>query len=103
MKRNSFRIIIIIGIAPNIELALISEDLKNDTIVLTLEWTVENGNGTFSRLNVVPHAENMTLGPSSRQLVLSYNTLYNVSAVASLCEWHSSYSIQLHYGELLQS
>ena len=98
----------IIGIAPNIELALISEEFKNDSIVLSLEWTVENGTGAFSGLNIVPQAGIMNLGPSSstrlyRQLVISYNTSYNISVVASLCGWYSSHSIELHYGELLQS
>ena len=93
----------IIGIAPNIEVALISEDFKNDSIVLTLEWTVENG--AFIGLNVVPQAEIMNLGSSNRtgQLVISYNTSYNISGVASLCGRYSSHSIELHYGEFLQS
>lgn len=84
---------------PNIELTLVSQDFENNSIVLTLEWTVENG--AFSRLSVVPQAEIMNLGPSSRQLAISYNTSYNVTAVASLCEQHSSHSVELRYGELL--
>ena len=84
---------------PSIKLVLISQEFENNSVDLTLEWTVENG--AFSRLSVVPQAEIMNLGPSSRQLVIFYNTLYNVTAVASLCEQHSSQSIELCYGELL--
>ena len=92
-----------IGTAPNIELAVVSEELKSDHIVLTLEWISENGMSAFSELNVVPQAEIISLGPSSRQLVISYNTSYNASAVASLCGQQSLHSIELHYGELLHS
>ena len=78
-----------------------SEQFGNETVVVVLEWTVENG--AFNRLNVVPQAKTVeSLGPSSRQLMLSYNTSYNISAVASLCGQYSSHSIELHYGELLK-
>ena len=60
-------------------------------------------NGTFNSLSVTPQAlETVNFGPSSRQLMLSYNTLYSVSVVASLCGQNTSHSIELHYGELLQ-
>ena len=86
--------------AVNLRVAMGSEQFENKTVVVVLEWTVENG--AFSRLNVVPQAETIqSLGPSSRQLMLSYNTSYNISAVASLCGQYSSHSFQLHYGELL--
>jgi hypothetical protein len=80
-----------------------SVQFENETVVVALEWTVENG--AFSGLNVVPQAEAaVNLGPSSRQLRLSYNTSYNISAVASqLCGQNSSNSLELHYGKLLQS
>ena len=73
---------------------------ENETVVVVLEWTVENG--AFMSLSVVPHAEIVSLGPSSRQVMLSYNTIYNVNAVASLCGQYSLHSIELHYDELLQ-
>ena len=78
-----------------------SIQFENESVVVTLEWTVENG--AFMGLSVVPMAESVNFGPSSRQLMLSYNTSYNVSAVASLCgQYYSTRSIELHYGELLR-
>ena len=65
-----------------------------------MEWTVEIG--AFSSLSVVPQVDTMNFGPSSTQLMLSYNILYNVTAVASLCGEYLSRSIELYYGELLQ-
>jgi hypothetical protein len=88
---------------PVIEVTVASDSVQfeNETVVVVLEWTVENG--SFSSLNVIPQAEAVNLGPSSRQLRLSYNTSYNISAVASqLCGQYSSHSIELHYCELLQ-
>ena len=84
---------------PVVEVTLTSVQFENETVVIALEWTVENG--AFSSLNVVPQAEAVNLGPSSGQLVLYYNTSYNISAVASLCGQYSSHSLQLHYRELL--
>ena len=77
---------------------VVSELFENDTIVVALEWTVENG--PFNTLSIIPQAETVYLGSSSGQLMLSYNITYNVSAVASLCGQYSSHSIKLHYGEL---
>ena len=60
-------------------------------------------NGVFNNLSVAPQAlETVNFGPSSRQLMLSYNISYSVSVVASLCGQNTSHSIELHYGELLQ-
>ena len=84
---------------PVIEVTVGSIQFENETVVVTLQWTVENG--VFSGLSVIPQVEIMNLGPSSRQVMLFYNTSYNVSAVASLCGQYSSNSTQLHYGELL--
>ena len=79
---------------------MVSERFVNETTILTLQWTVENG--AFSSLNIVPQVKITYLGPSSRELMLSYNLVYNVTAVASLCGQYSSHSTELHYGELLR-
>ena len=84
---------------PTVEVTVRSEQFKNESVVVTLEWTVVNG--AFMGLSVVPMAATVNLGPSSRQLMLSYNTSYNVTVVARLCGQYSSHSIELHYGELL--
>ena len=76
-----------------------SIQFENESVVVTLEWTVENG--AFMGLSVAPMAESaVNLGPSSRQLMLTYDISYNVNAVASLCgQYYSTRSIELHYGE----
>ena len=84
---------------PVVEVTLTSVQFENETVVVALEWTVENG--AFSSLNIIPQAEAVNFGPSSGQLMLSYNTSYNISAVASLCGQYSSHSLQIHYCELL--
>ena len=85
---------------PNIELNVVSVEFANETVIVALEWTVENG--AFSSLIVLPHIlETVNVGPSSRQLVISYNTSYSVRGVASLCRQYSSHSIELRYGKLL--
>ena len=61
---------------PDIELTLVSLEFENNSIIITLEWTVENG--AFSSLSVVPQTEIVNLGPSSRQLVITYNTSCSV-------------------------
>ena len=85
------------GMIPGIEVNVTSVQFENETVVIVLEWTVESG--AFSGLSVVPRSEIMNLGSSSGQLVLFYNTPYNVSAVASHCGQNSSHSIKLLYGE----
>ena len=40
------------------------------TIIVTLEWSMENG--TFRGLSVLPPVEIVNLGSSSRQAVVSY-------------------------------
>ena len=85
---------------PVIEVNVVSEQFKNNSIVITVEWTVENG--AFNSLSVVPQAlETVNFGPSSRQLMLSYSVSYSINTVASLCGQNTSHSIELHYGELL--
>ena len=86
---------------PVVQVNVVSELFNNNSIVITLEWTVENG--TFNNLSVVPEAlESINIGASIRLLMISYNIIYNVTAVASLCGQYSTHSVQLYYGELLQ-
>ena len=68
----------------NIEVNVVSVGCENETVVVTLVWTVENG--AFSGLSIVPQVEIINLGPSRRQLVISYNTSYNVSVMTILCD-----------------
>ena len=41
----------------------------------------------------------MNLGPTRIQLILSYNTLYNVSATATVCGQNVAHFIGLQYGK----
>ena len=85
---------------PVIEVNVVSEQFEDNSIVISVEWTVENGR--FNSLSVVPQAlETVNFGPSSRQLMLSYNVSYSVSVLASFCGQNTSHSIELHYGKLL--
>ena len=73
----------------------ISEEFGNESITISLELTVEN-----SEISVEPQALDLTnLGPTRIQLILSYNTLYNVSATATLCGQNITHFIGLHYGK----
>ena len=49
---------------PVVEVTVASVQFENETVVVALEWTVENG--AFSSLIVVPQAEAVNLEPSSR-------------------------------------
>ena len=82
---------------PNIEVNVVSVEFENETVVVTLVWTMENG--ALSGLSIVPQVEIVNLGPSSRQLVISYNSSYNVSVMTILCGQNSSQSIELHYSK----
>ena len=76
-----------------------SEQFENETVIITLEWTVQNG--AFHGISVDPQdlVDSVYTGPTTIQLIVSYNTLYNVSAVATLCGQNSSHFLELHYGE----
>ena len=78
----------------------VSEQFENNSINVTVQWAVENG--AFDSLSVVPQTETINIGASIRQMIISYNMIYNVTATASLCGQYSSHSIELYYGELLQ-
>lgn len=82
---------------PNIELNIASAQFANETVIVVLEWTVENG--SFHDLIIAPQVETVNLGPSSRQVAVSYNTSYSIRGEARLCRQYSSHSINLHYGK----
>ena len=81
-----------------VELNVQSEELRSENITVTLESTVEN-----YVISIEPQVTIFYLGPTSVQLIISYNTLYNVSAVATQCGQNSSqvHFIELQYGESL--
>jgi hypothetical protein len=71
-----------------------------DVIVL-LQWTPQNG--VIYNISTNPRVAmvDLMITPSV-QFSVSYNTLYNVSIVAtSICGQNRTVNISLHYGELL--
>ena len=73
---------------------LLLEEFGSDNVTVALELTAERG-----VISIEPQVTIFYLGPTSIQLIISYNTLYNVSAVATQCGQNSSHFIELHYGE----
>ena len=76
----------------------ISEYFQINFVVITLEWTAENGVSYFVSVN--PETAINYTGKSSTQLVLLYNIKYNVSVVASLCGTNQASHNAINYGKL---
>ena len=62
-----------------------SEHLGIDSVAVFLEWTSVNAAAYNIYVSVVPQATIRPVGNTSAHLTVSYNILYNVSVVASLC------------------
>ena len=82
-----------------------SEQFGLDSIKVILEWPNEGGGVSYSA-SVTPESlavEMLTgnvTGHASIELVLLYNTQYNLSIVGTLCGVNSTTSItELNYGE----
>ena len=69
-----------------------------DNVTVILEWIHENA--TSYTLSTIPQVaiRNQT---TSVQMTLSYNTLYNVSVVATLCGQNTTIVSVLSYGETI--
>ena len=78
-----------------------SEQFGLDNITVILEWHNEGGGVSYSAsVTTESLAVEMLTGHASIELVLLYNTQYNLSIVASLCGVNSTTSItELNYGE----
>ena len=83
-----------------------SEQFRRDNVTVILEWPNEGGGVSYSA-SVMPEglsAEMLTGNDTSTgiKLVLLYNTQYNLSIVATLCEEENNATsiIELNYGEL---
>jgi hypothetical protein len=74
----------------------ISEDFQMNFVAVTLEWVANNG---VSYVITPERAINYT-GKSSARLILSYNTEYNVSVVASLCRTSQAVHSTIYYSKL---
>ena len=75
------------------------EQFRNETITVYIKWTAEEDYDTIN-LNVSPQVPVNARNGTSAQLILSYNTLYNVNVTATLCgQSLSSSATELFYGE----
>ena len=72
--------------APEIEVRYTNkEPYKGDGVIVTLEWTQGNPLYTYY-IDTVPQIISLFSGNASATLLMSYNTLYNVSVLAEhLC------------------
>ena len=75
--------------------AVTSEEFRNDSIMVTLELTVENSVVTVELQTLdIPN-----LDPRHTLISLSYNTAYSVSTAATLCGHNASHIIELYHGK----
>ena len=89
---------------PQANVSVIDQHYSAETVTITLEWS--QGEDILYDFTVLtsPHTPVQTNGTTSTraQLVLSYNTQYNVSVVTH-CGQNSTTTLQLHYGEKTKS
>ena len=77
------------------------EQFNANNITVLLEWVGENGIQYYLDASVAPEADMRSIGRSSTQLILSYNTPYTVNMTASLCGSTTIWTvIDLIYGDL---
>ena len=77
---------------------IIEMQYRNDGIIVQLEWIQEDG--IMYTVAVMPQAPIVFNGSASVQILLHYNTLYNVSttAVDTVCGRNNTNVSELHYG-----
>ena len=74
------------------------EKYSAENVTVTVEWIQQLG--AVYNASVLPPAPLMFNGSSSVQLVLEYNTEYNISVMAvGPCEVDTTVAISLSYGE----
>ena len=75
---------------------------ENGTFTVTLEWSQFSGE-TYTVATVPdPVHKNYTPGSANIQLVIRYNTLYNVTVTAILCgsrSWNATNFTTIHHSE----
>ncbi len=76
----------------------VSEDFQMNFVAVTLEWIANNGVSYV--VNITPEIAINYMGKSSARLILSYNTEYNVSVVASLCGTSEAVHSTINYSKL---
>ena len=88
-----------------IDFTSLSEEFDSDGVMVTLEWAPTNSVYSY-QVTVVPSPLGVLSSDSETfrvQLKVSYDVLYNVSVVSSLCDQTgaiiASVSTTLHYGK----
>ena len=77
-----------------------SEEYSAENVTVTMEWRQQLG-AVYNSASVFPSAPLMFNGSSSVQLVLEYDTEYNISVVAvGPCGVNTTATITLNYGEV---
>ena len=84
---------------PAVNIRANSERFGSNAVTLILEWTQEN---SYSyNISAAPQVAIRSIGSTSVQLAVPYNTLLNVSITALLCgQKHATTSITLVYSEV---
>ena len=82
----------------------ISEEYDVDNVTVTVEWTqqVQAGDPISYNVSVSPPVPIYYNGNTSLNLVLEYNSKYDLSVEANIqCESNATASITLNYGEII--
>ena len=78
-----------------------SEEYEADYITVSVEWAQQVGTMYTVRVLPLPLVPIMATGSTSRQLTISYNTVYNLSVEATApCRANATAFIRLHYGKV---
>ena len=89
---------------PNTPEVIIKTDMihfGNDNFTVTLEWSQFSGE-TYSVATVPEAVHTSFIGSTSVQLVMLYNTQYNVNVTATLCgHRNSTGNLTIYYGNCL--
>ena len=76
-----------------------SKQYEAKNVTVTVEWTQQEG--AVYTVSVLPLVPMIFIGSASRQLTISYNTVYNFSVEAAApCRANATASIRLHCGEV---
>ena len=73
---------------------------RNDNFLVTLEWPHNQFSGETYTVATTPEAvHTMFTTNTSVQLVMFYDTLYNMTVTATLCGHRNTTNFTLYYGE----
>ena len=79
-------------------IVVISEEFEADNVTVTVEWTQQEG--AAYQIIIVPQIPINFTGETSIQLILPYNTNYNLSVKSALpCQHQAQSHVLLFYGE----